>query len=102
MAFADPSSGMRFNQYLEPRPGEKVLMVDDVLRSGRRLTQLRQLVESRGGTVVGMAVAVYQPNPSIATFGNVPLFYLAKMDALYSENSRSCELCRQGVPLEKS
>jgi orotate phosphoribosyltransferase len=92
---------MRFRQYLEQVPGEKVLLVDDMLRSGRRLTQLKALVESSGATVVGMAVAVYQPNPSIADFGSLPLFYLAKMDAIYYKDSSICDLCHKGVPVEK-
>jgi len=92
---------LRFRQYLQQTPGEKVLLVDDILRSGRRLTQLRQLVESNGATVVGIAVAMYQPNPSVADFGSLPLHYLAKMDAVYYRNSASCDLCKRGVPLEK-
>lgn len=92
---------MRFCQYLEQLPGEKVLLVDDLLRSGKRLTQLKKLVESNGATVVGLAVAVYQPNPSVADFGSLPLFYLAKMNATYYRDSSSCELCNRGVPVEK-
>jgi orotate phosphoribosyltransferase len=92
---------MRFRQYLEQLPGEKVLLVDDILRSGKRLTQLKKLVESSGAKVVGLAVAVYQPNPSVADFGSLPLFYLAKMDAVYSIDAASCHLCHRGVPVEK-
>ena len=92
---------MHFRQFVEPEKGEKVLIVDDILRSGRRLTLLRSLVEAKGAEVVGLAVAVYQPNPTIADLGNVPLFYLAKMDALYYKDSSTCELCRRGVPIEK-
>jgi len=94
-------SPMRFRQYLEQVPGEKVLLVDDLLRSGKRLTQLKKLVESNGATVVGLAVAVYQPNPSVADFGPLPLFYLTQMDATYYRDSSSCELCSRGVPVEK-
>ena len=92
---------MRFRQFLEPHGGEKVLLVDDVLRTGKRLTELRALLESRGAQVVGLAVAVYQPNPTIADFGKLPLFYLAKMDAVYYKDAASCELCRKGTPVEK-
>jgi orotate phosphoribosyltransferase len=95
------SSPMRFRQFIEPEPGEKVLLVDDILRSGRRLTQLRALVESKGAQIVGLAVAVYQPNPNVASFGNLPLFYLAKMQATYYRDSASCDLCRRGVPVER-
>ncbi len=92
---------MRFRQFLEPHKGEKVLLVDDVLRSGKRFTELRTLLESNGAEVVGLAVAVYQPNPTIADFGNLPLFYLAKMDAMYYKDAASCDLCKKGVPVEK-
>jgi orotate phosphoribosyltransferase len=95
------SAPMRFRQFLEPHEGEKVLLVDDVLRSGKRFTELRTLLESKGAEVVGLAVAVYQPNPTIAHFGNLPLFYLAKMDAMYYKDAASCDLCKKGVPVEK-
>ncbi len=95
------ASPMRFRQFIEPEKGEKVLLVDDILRSGRRLTELRNLVESKGAQIVGLAVAVYQPNPTVASFGNLPLFYLAKMDASYYKDSSSCDLCKKGVPIQK-
>lgn len=95
------SSPMRFRQFIEPAKGEKVLLVDDILRSGRRLTELRKLVESKGAEIVGLAVAVYQPNPTILSFGSLPLFYLAKMEAVYWQDSSSCDLCKQGVPLQR-
>ena len=95
------SAPLRFRQYLEPAPGEKVLLVDDVMRSGRRFMELRALLESKGAQVVGLAVAVYQPRPTVATFGKLPLFYLAELDAVYYKDSASCELCRKGVPVEK-
>ena len=92
---------MHFRQFVQAEKGEKILIVDDILRSGRRVTQMRSLIESQGAQIVGLAVAVYQPNPTIADLGNMPLFYLAKMDTLYYKDSNSCELCRKGVPIEK-
>lgn len=97
----DEHEQMKFRQFIEPEKGEKVLLVDDILRSGRRLTALRTLVEDAGAQVVGLAVAVYQPNPTIASFGNLPVFYLAQMDATYYKDAESCELCRKGVPIQK-
>jgi orotate phosphoribosyltransferase len=96
-----PDAPMRLRQFLEPAPGEKILLVDDVLRTGRRLTELRKMLEAKGADVVGLAVAVYQPNPTVANFGSLPLFYLAKMDATYYKDAASCELCRKGTPIEK-
>lgn len=92
---------MEFRQFIEPEKGERVLLVDDILRSGKRLSALRGLVEGKGAKVVGLAVAVYQPNPTIVSFGDLPLFYLAQMDATYYKDADSCELCKKGVPIEK-
>ncbi len=98
----DESDGaMRFRQYLEQVPGEKVVLVDDILRTGRKLRQLKELVEKNGGEVVGMAVIVYQPTPKTPSFDPLPLYYLAKLDGIYYRDAESCELCKKGVPLDK-
>ncbi len=89
---------MRFRQFMEVQPGEKILLVDDILRSGRRLTELKRLVEAQGGEVVALGVMIYQPNPDCIDFGALPLYYLAKLDAMYSRDSDSCEMCKSGEP----
>jgi orotate phosphoribosyltransferase len=97
----DAGRPMRFRQYLEQVPGEKVVLVDDILRTGQKLLELKTLVESKGAQVVGMAVVIYQPTPRTPDFSPLPLYYLAKLDAIYSRDAASCELCKQGVPVEK-
>ena len=92
---------MRFRQYLQQLPGEKVLLVDDILRTGRNITELKRLVESNGAEVVGLAVIIYQPTPRTPDFSPLPFYYLAKLDATYAKDAASCELCRHGVPIEK-
>ncbi|HJZ96605.1 MAG TPA: phosphoribosyltransferase family protein [Candidatus Solibacter sp.] len=92
---------LRFRQYLEQHPGEQVVLVDDILRSGKKLSELKRLLESRGATVVGLAVIIYQPTPDCRDFGDLPLYYLAKLEARYFADAAQCELCRQGIPLEK-
>ncbi len=98
----DESTGeMRFRQYLHQVPGEKVLLVDDILRTGAKLTALKKLVEANGAEVVGLAVIVYQPNPKTPSFDPLPLYYLAKLEGTYYRDAASCELCKRSVPLEK-
>jgi len=92
---------LRFRQFLEQHPGEPVVLVDDILRTGKKLSEMKTLLESRGATVVGLAVIIYQPTPSTIDFGKLPLYYLAKLDASYYADTQHCDLCRQGVPLEK-
>jgi len=90
---------MHFRQFLEPQAGEKVILVDDLLRSGMLLTEARALLEARGAEVVALAVLVYQPTPQTRKFGSLPLYALARIDASYYADAGSCELCRRGVPL---
>jgi orotate phosphoribosyltransferase len=97
----DADKRMRFRQYLEQHPGEQVALVDDILRTGNKLTEMKELLESRGATVVGIAVIIYQPNPNTRSFGSLPLYYLAKLEASYYADAAHCELCRQGIQLEK-
>lgn len=74
---------MRFRQFQQVEPGEKVLLVDDILRTGKKLMELKSMVESSGGKVVGLAVIVHQPGPDTPDFRPLPLYALAKLDALY-------------------
>jgi orotate phosphoribosyltransferase len=97
----DENDPLRFRQYLEQHPGEQVVLVDDILRSGNKLTEMQHLLESRGATVVAIGVIIYQPTPRTRDFGSLPLYYLAKLEASYYADARSCELCKQGVPLDK-
>ena len=92
---------MHFRQYLEQARGEKVILVDDILRSGRNLSELKRLVESTGAEVVGLAVIIYQPTPKTPDFSPLPFYYLAKLDATYYKDAGSCDLCKRGVPAEK-
>jgi orotate phosphoribosyltransferase len=92
---------LRFRQFLDQVPGEKVLLVDDLLRSGKRLGELKTLVESNGAEVVGLAVVVSRPTPDALDFAPLPFYYLAKLEGRYFENEASCELCQRGVPIQE-
>jgi len=92
---------MRFPQYLEQALGEQVLLVDDILRSGRLLRQAQTLLEAKGCRVVGIAVLFHQPTPRTIDFGSLPLFSLARLEAGYYADAADCELCRRGIPLER-
>jgi len=92
---------MRFRQFLEQQPGEQVVLVDDMLRSGSKLSEMRRLLESRGARVVALGVIVYQPTPGTCDFGDLPFYYLTKLNASYYADAQHCELCKQGTPAEK-
>jgi len=92
---------MRFRQFVEPQPGEPVLLVDDILRSGKKLAELKRLLDAAGARLVGLAVIIHQPTPDTLDFGALPFYYLAKLEASYYVHGGACDLCKRGVPLEK-
>src|SRR5258707_1210983 len=59
----DDCRPLRFRQFMEQTPGESVVLVDDILRSGSKLADMRALLEPRGASVVALAVIIHQPTP---------------------------------------
>jgi orotate phosphoribosyltransferase len=96
----DPTQPLRFRQFMEAHQGEKVILVDDILRTGNKMMQLKKLAEESGAEIVGLGVMIYQPTPNVPDFDPLPMYYLAKLDAHYYTDEASCELCRRGVPVE--
>jgi orotate phosphoribosyltransferase len=97
----DTKARWRFRQFIEPLPGEQVVLVDDKLRSGEQFSEMKTLVESYGAIVVALAVVIYQPHPNVRSFGDLPLLHLTRLEASYWADEASCELCRKSIPLEK-
>jgi orotate phosphoribosyltransferase len=97
----DRSQPLQFRQFLETCPGEQVILVDDILRTGKKLQEMRTLLEGNGATVVACAVVIYQPTPETPSFGSLPFYYLAKLEASYYADAANCELCRKNVSLQK-
>jgi orotate phosphoribosyltransferase len=92
---------LRFRQFLEPIPGEQVVLVDDVLRSGKKLSEMKALLESYGAIVVALAAVIHQPNPNARSFGDLPLLYLTRLEASYYADPASCDLCKKSIPIQK-
>jgi orotate phosphoribosyltransferase len=96
-----PDGSMRLRQYIQPEKGELVVLVDDMLRAGTRMTQLKTLMEGLGATIVAIAVVIYSPTPKGREFGDVPFYHLARVEANYYPDEASCEMCRKSRPVER-
>jgi len=81
------------------RPGERVLLVEDVVTTGGSLKEVRDLVQAAGGRIVAVASLVDRTSGRDPGFG-VPFFSLLKIDVPTYEPA-DCPLCREGLPLVK-
>lgn len=98
----EEGEALRFRQFLEIEPKEKILLVDDIFRTGAKLTELKKLTEDHGGEVVGLAVLINQPLPDAVNFDPLPFYALTHLDATYYKDAASCDLCKKGVPVVKT
>jgi len=79
----NPDEPFRFRQFLDQDLGEKVLLVDDLMRTGNKMNKLKLLCEGNGAEVVGIATVIFQPNPDCVEFGDIPHYYLAKLNPTF-------------------
>jgi orotate phosphoribosyltransferase len=79
-------------------PGERVLVVEDVVTTGGSVKELIALLQHEGAIVVGVGAIVDRSNGT-ADFG-VPFHPLMSVD-VQSWDSPDCPLCKEGVPIRK-
>lgn len=79
-------------------PGQKVLVVEDVVTTGGSVREVIDIVREHGGEVVGLGVVVDRTGGKI-DFG-VPLESVISMEVV-SYEADECPLCKKGLPLIK-
>jgi orotate phosphoribosyltransferase len=79
-------------------PGERVLIVDDILTTGLSLREILAAVERLDGEIVGIGVIVDR-SQGRANFG-YPLYSLAQID-IPTWRPDECPMCQDGVTLVK-
>ena len=97
--FADKEDGqLVLKRGFTIRPGEKILVAEDVVTKGGRVQQTIDLVRSFGGQVVGVAVIVDRSGGE-AEF-DVPFHSALKLSLPTFEPSE-CPLCKAGEPVDR-
>jgi orotate phosphoribosyltransferase len=95
----DESGGGRvFRRGFTIDPGEKVLVVDDIVTTGGSVREVIAAVKKLGGQVVGVGVLVLR-SAREPDFG-AP-FYACHRTEVVNYPAASCPLCAAGVPLVK-
>ncbi len=80
-------------------PGERVLLVEDVVTTGGSLREVQRAAEDAGAEVVALAALVDRTGGRDPGFG-VPLTSLVRIDAP-TYLPEDCPQCREGLPLVK-
>ncbi len=79
-------------------PGERVLLVDDILTTGGSIQETIAPIKQAGGTLVGIGVLVDRSAKAL-DFG-VPLFSCVRSETMVYK-PEDCPLCQAGIPLTK-
>jgi orotate phosphoribosyltransferase len=101
----DGTTHREFRRGFRIEPGERVLLVDDILTTGGSLLAMLPAVEAMGGEVVECAVLVDRsggrPTLTSPTTGRVySLRALWQLDLpTYEAGQATCPLCADGTPL---
>ncbi len=93
----EPEGGRSFQRDFHLDPGERVLVVDDVLTSGASVRETLAAVQAAGGQAVGVAVLVDRSGDAVR-FDDLP-FFAATEFSLVTYEAGDCPLCREGIPL---
>jgi orotate phosphoribosyltransferase len=87
-----------FRRGFSINPGERVLIVDDIITTGNSIRQVMTAVTKQGGIVIGIGVLVDRSEQK-PEFG-VPLFScLRSITPTYTP--QDCPLCAAHIPLVK-
>lgn len=85
-----------FRQYLDAQ-GLKCILVDDLVRSGKVITGMVELIRDAGAEVVAIGSLVHFRDAQIE-MGNIPYYALLDVSPHFYEPSE-CPLCKAGAPL---
>ncbi len=87
-----------FRRGFEIKPGERVLVVDDILTTGGSIREVISEVKRKGGQLIGVGVLVDRSEGAV-DFG-VPLFSCYRT-SVPTYKPEECPLCQKGISLSK-
>ncbi len=94
----DDTGKMALRRGFEVKPGQKILITEDVVTTGKSYGECAAVLQEHGAEIAALACIVDRRSAGI----DIPwLFYPAcKVDALNWE-AGACELCKKGIPVIK-
>lgn len=87
-----------FRQYLDAR-GLRCILVDDLVRSGKVLTQMVELIQKAGAEVIAVGSLVHFKSAQL-DLGDIPYRSLIEVDTQFYAREQ-CPLCKSGKQVEQ-
>ncbi|MCL1994358.1 MAG: orotate phosphoribosyltransferase [Spirochaetes bacterium] len=95
----DDGGVMRLRRGFELKPGQRVVIVEDVVTTGKSSLECAKALEAEGAAVAGLACVV---DRRLAGEADMPWpFYPAVKVAAGNWEAADCDLCKQGTPAVK-
>lgn len=96
--FAERKDGtMSLRRGFSIEPGEKILVVEDVITTGGSVAEVIEIVKSYGGDIVGVGTVVDRSNGKVTLADNQ--YSLLSLE-VRSYEPADCPLCKDNIPLE--
>ncbi len=96
---SDGSAGREIRRGTVFEPGQRVLVVDDILTTGGSVRETLTALKDQPVDIVAVAVLVDRSGGNI-TFGETPLVALSTLN-VKTWDPCDCDLCAKGIPLIK-
>jgi orotate phosphoribosyltransferase len=94
----DDSGAMTLRRGFEVRPGDNILIAEDVVTTGKSSGESAAVLERLGGKVIALAALVDRRQKGI----DIPWpFYPACTVEAANWDAADCELCKKGIPAVK-
>jgi len=87
---------MSLRRGFEIEPGQKVLITEDVVTTGKSSMETAEVIKSLGGEVVGIACIVDRRSNDI----ELPVYSAIELD-IKSYDKEECPLCKENIPYIK-
>ena len=98
--FTERENGkMTFRRGFSLQPGERVLIVEDIVTTGGSIKEVIDVVKAQGGIPVAVSMLVDRSGGK-ASFGDVPCTALLQLN-VETYKPEECPLCKQGIPMTK-
>ena len=98
--FTERENGkMTFRRGFSLHPGERCLIVEDIVTTGGSIKEVIDVVRAHGGIPVAVSMLVDRSGGKV-NFGDVPCTALLHLD-VETYKPEECPLCKQGIPMTK-